>query len=251
MVLPLIAAGMIGAGLVGSYASGAMGKTSAPDPYNPDKADFGYGYDPSFDWTQANSDYAQQQQARGQQQELASRLALMSAGQGGPSVAEQQMRAGQAQAMAEGQALAAASRGGPGAAILAQREAQKQQALTGLATNRDASALRAREQQVATEQLGGVLSGMRGGDLAARQGSQGQVFGEQDRRIQTARYDQEGNMAYQQAKQGAYQWSQDKALALEEAAKERKRALWGGLVGGGATLGGYAAMNPAKPSGGS
>lgn len=248
MVLPLLAVGggLAAAGLIGSYMSGAMGKTSAPDPYDPEGSNFQYQYDPTFDWTRANQDYAQQQQARGQQEQLASRLALMSAGKGGPSVAEQQMRAGQAQAMAEGQALAAASRGGPGAAILAQREAQKQQALTGLATNRDASMLRAREQQVATEQLGGVLGAMRGGDLAARQGSQGQVFGEQDRRMQAARYDQEGGMAYEQAKQSAYQWSQDKRLALEEASKERKRALWGGLVGAGANVGAYGAMSAAK-----
>lgn len=244
MVLPLIIGGaaLAGAGIAGSYISGAMSKTAAPDPYQQDWTNYQYGYDPKFDWTQANNDYQQQQGARAQQQELAQRLALMSSGQGGPSVAEQQMRAGQAQAMAQGQALAASARGGPGAAVAAQRAAQQQQALGSLATNREAGMLRAREQQVATEQLGGVLSGMRGGDLAARQGSQGQVFGEQDREMQAARYRQEGGMAFEQARQQGHQWAADRAYAAEEAAKERRRALFGALTGAGASMGAYGAM---------
>ena len=215
-MLPLIlaGAGMAGAGLLGSYLSGAMDSGRKPN-----QAAYNYNYKPTYDWAQANSDYAR---AGGSQSNLEATAQMerdRAAGKLGPSVAEQQMRAGQAAAAADAAQMAASARGGPGMMALAQRQGQQQMVAGELGTNRDAGVLRSQEEAAALQRAAQAEAAAGQMALGMRQGSQSQVFGEQDRNMQAARYQQEGQMAYDQAMR-----------AQEEADRRRKQAMWGGLT---------------------
>lgn len=222
-MLPLAIAGgaMAAGGLIGALASGSLKKSR-----DPDKANYAYNYNPEYDWTQAQADYAQQQAAQGGLMgaaDLARREAL---GQLGPSISEQQLRQGQARAAAEGYQMAASARGGAGAQMMALRQAQARTAEGQLAVNRDAGILRAQERQAAQArelqalaQAGGLASQM-------RQGSMGMTQAEVQAQMEAERYRQQGNMAY------------DQAMVNKSAAdRQRSAQFWGGLMNAGASMG--------------
>lgn len=229
-MLPLLIAGGItaGAGLIGAAASGSLSKGRQPnrDAYN-------FNYKPTYDWTQAQADYMAQQQAQQGLQGAAAQAGLDATG-AAPSLAQQQLQAGQARAAADAAQTAANARGGPAAVAMAQRQAQAQQVEGQAQVANAAAQLRAQEYEAARQRELAALGAAGGMAGAMRQGSQGQVFGEQDRNIQAARYDQEGAMAYDQG-----------AVAADEAQRRRKGQFWGKLIDSGT---GIATMG-VKPTG--
>lgn len=241
MPLPLLAAGALlaGAGVVGGLASGAASSSKGPTR-QPDRASYDYTYTPTYNWQAAEADYQRQQAAQGGLMDAAARArAEAEKARNGPSLAQIQMAEGQSRAAADAAQVAANARGGPAAVAIAQRQAQAQQVEGQASLARSTAQLRAQEEATdrqlrqadyarelaALQAAGGVAGQM-------RQGSQGQVFGEQDRNMQAARYDQEGGMAYDQA---AQQFDQAKAAA-DEANRQRKQKFWGSLVGTGAGI---------------
>lgn len=101
--------------------------------------------------------------SRGDQIMLQRALQLRMNGTGGPSVAENQLRQGLAANLRAQLAAQAASRGGPNPLAMrnvAQGAAQANQQLVG-----QQALLRAQEQRDAEQQLGGLLSGIRGQDI--------------------------------------------------------------------------------------
>lgn len=225
-MLPLLAVGgaMAAGGLIGAAASGGFSRGRMPN-----RSDYEYGYDPKFDFTQANNDYGRQGQSADALSQAGQLARLEAEGKLGPSVAEIQQRQGQQRAMADAAQMAASSRGGPGMMALAQRQAQQQQAQMSVGANDQTAMLRAQERQaalgraIAADQAAGGIAGQ------MRQGSQGQVFGVEDRNMQAARYEQEGAMAFDQ-----------QSRAVEEAAKQRRMAIFGSMMnfgGGMATKG--------------
>lgn len=222
MVLPLIAigAGAMAAGALGSYFSGALGKGKGPN-----KAAYGYDYNP--DWTQANNGLAAQQDVQGQYGDLYGQAMAESRGETGPSVAQQQLAAGQSRAAADAAQAAASARGGPAASMLAARQAQEQANEGQLAVNRDAGILRAKERQDA---LGRALAAT-GGAASNAGAMRGGSIDQEKANMQGARWDQEGNISYDQA-----------GMAQDENARKRNSQFWGKFmdVGGGAAVKGLA-----------
>ena len=235
MPLPLIlaGAGLAAAGLIGAGASGSLSKSKGPTRA-PDRAAYDYTYQPTYNWDQAQKDYLAQQQAQGGLMDAAARARAEAEKQRtGPSLAQLQMEEGQSRAAAEAAQLAASARGGAAGQAAARRQAIAAQVEGQAGAARATAQLRAQEEatdrqlrqadyarELAALQSAGGLAGQ------MRQGSQGQVFGEQDRNMQAARYGQEGSMAYDQA---AMQFDQAKAAA-DEANRKRKAAFWGKLI---------------------
>lgn len=111
----------------------------------------------------------QSQDARRQQQALATQLANPS----GPSVAEQQLRMGQDAGMAQALAMARSARGNP---ALAMRQAQMAQGQLSAQTAGQMALLRAQEEAQRRGELANLLGNMRGQDyglMAGLQGSRG------------------------------------------------------------------------------
>lgn len=104
-----------------------------------------------------------QAQTRDAQGQLISGLQARANGTGGPSVAELQMKQGQDAGLRSQLAAQAAQRGG--ANPLAQRNLAQNAAATNQQFVGQTADLRAQEQQQAQEQLGSVLSGVRGQDI--------------------------------------------------------------------------------------
>lgn len=234
-MLPLIVAGagLAGAGILGSYLSGAAGASQKPN-----QGAYNYNYKPTFDWTQANSDYGRAGASQGGLAATAQLERDRAAGKLGPSVAEQQLRAGQAAAAADAAQAAASARGGPGMMALAQRQAQAQQVAGEQAANRDAGIVRSQEEAAALQRAASAEAAAGQLALGMRQGSQGQTFGEQDRAMQAARYQQEGAIAYDRA-----------SMAAAEAEKRRKQAMWGSLTNAGTGMATMGLMSGGGPGG--
>lgn len=130
-----------------------------------------------------------------QQQTLAGQLAAQAAGQG-PSLATDQFKQAQQANVAAQMAALASARGGASPALARQtmQSAQQIQAQTA----RDAALARIQEQMGAREQLAGVLSSGRAGDI--ERAGQGQQMA-----IQQAQLGQQGRELSQQAAQQAAQ----------------------------------------------
>jgi hypothetical protein len=110
--------------------------------------------------------FGQQQEARGQIQDVAAMLRARAMGEA-PSAAELQMQEALRRQQASAQAMAAGA-GGVSPA-LAQRLAQRQMTQAGLETSAQAAALRAQEQAGAEQALAGVLGGVRAQDIQLQQ----------------------------------------------------------------------------------
>lgn len=110
----------------------------------------------------------QSDQMRGRQMGLADLLDAQARGTGGPSAAELQMRRGADQNVANAMGMMAAQRGSNAGAAM--RQIGQQRAAIGAQTNADAGLMRAQEQMSAQNQLGQLLTGVRGQDMSMATG---------------------------------------------------------------------------------
>lgn len=218
-MLPILMAaggGLAAAGLAGAYASGAMGSRRVAAPQ------WGGSPDALAREQQQLQGYEGQgralaMSARADQAALASRYGDLEAGRG-PSLAREQLREGANTAANNATNLAASVRGGGGNQLLAMRQAQNVGAQQAAAANSAAAQVRAQEQIGAMNAQAALYQGMRSADqqayqqdLAARHGITGQQM-EMDR------------------------WATDTNSRLEEANRQRKAALWGGLSSAGGSM---------------
>lgn len=273
MAMIAVGAGLAAAGLYGAYKSKSLGDTAKVDAYPVDAAGYEYGGDNQYyyklrhrleeqekaaqarkayqtDFSQADQDYAQQQQARGQQQAAVDEYGRVINGTAGPSLAEQQMRQGQSQAAQQAMQAAASTRGGTAGLLAAQRAAQTQGVLGQQQVAAQAGMLRAQEVQQARDAQAGLLASMRQGDQSARAGSQQQALGQAGIEMQQrALNDQramgllgaqhaattatmEGTMAYQNANAQMSQWAQGTNAQINLEDKKRGSNFAGSLLGG-------------------
>lgn len=180
---------------------------------------------PKTDYTQANADYAQQQNALGM---------MRSAAEGKePSVAQLQMQQGQRDAAAAAQGMASTARGGGGNAMLAMRQAQGANAEGAARTNQQAAMLRAQEMAQAREAYGGMAGNMRG------QSAQQAQFQTQAAMQQTGMNDQRA-MGYEDLEHKMRAQQQNAGVAAmnataqsQMAADQNKAGMMGGLMNGG------------------
>lgn len=125
---------------------------------------------PTTDYSQANGDYAQSQQARGNQDWVGNKYRDAIEGRG-PSVAEKQMNAGRDAAMRDAMQMASGARGGALARSAAQRGAAYQQGSISAQTNQAAGMMRAQEQIAAREGYANITAQQRAQDMQSRQQS--------------------------------------------------------------------------------
>lgn len=215
---------------------------------------------PKTDYSQANADYAQSQQARGNQDWVGQRYRDAMEGKGA-SVAEKQMNAGRDAAMRDAMQMASGARGGALARSAAQRGAQYQQGAIATQTNQQAAMLRAQEQIAAREGYANLTAQQRAQDMQSRQQSaqQSQFLTESELK-QRAMNDQAmlglTNAAVQTQGQlnasamGQYDAANQRALAEKgynfqesQADKDRKNALYGGTLSTIGTVGSLALMS--------
>lgn len=251
-MIPLLAvgAGLAAAGAIGSYASGSMSKgRGLTRP--PDRSNYDYKYEPKYDWTQAQQDYAREGRSQDSLVDAAARArAEAERVRTGPSLAQLQMAEGQSRAALDARQMAANARGGPGAAAAAQRQAMAAQAEGQASLARSTGQLRAQEEvtdrQLRQADYARELAALQAsGDMAARmrQGSMGMSEAEVAARMQAERYRQEGGMAFDKA---AMDYDQAQAAA-DEAARKRKQQFWGRFIDAGA---GMATMGMGSGGGG-
>lgn len=188
-------------------------------------AAYGYNYQPQFDWTQAQQDYAAQEASRLGQMDAATQARLEAEGKLGPSLAQQQQAAGQQRAAQDAAQMAASARGGPAAVAAAQRQAQMAQANAQSQTAQQAGMLRSQEQQAAYQRELAALQGAGQLATAQRQGSMSMAGAEVDAQMQAERYRQEGAIGYDQA-----------ATAADQAYRDRQRKFWGKFIDTGAGI---------------
>lgn len=249
-MLPLfIGAGLAGAGLIGSYASGAMKETAKVQAKDPNAQAYQYGgsADATQQWRdelaarqqqmaqrrntwdpRLNNDIAAQNRALG-------RFEDMAAGRG-PSLAREQLREGQAEAQRRQMALAAGASGGAAGRQLAERNAQRIGADAALDTNRAAAQIRAQEQMGAAQAAANLSTGMRnasqdGGFNAQRFESEAMGM-----RLGLEQQQMQGAMALDQAALGQDRWEQETNNRIAAENRQRKQALWGGLTSAGAGM---------------
>lgn len=247
-MLPLMAAGagLAAAGMIGTWASGAMSKTRPAEVQKFGGSDAALGKwrnDLSADQQQADDramaagarglrDYDANYQARAEQERLLREYRDVAAGKG-VSVAREQQAMGLASAARTGANLAASARGGGGNVLAAQRMAQQQ--ASGEAADAAARAMVQRGQEIENARAAeaGLAGAMRQGDLSAR----GQSLSEQGQFLDQTNQFLDARMSVEQQQMAAQQHAEDQRIALEEAQKARKQAFWGSLTSSGAQIG--------------
>lgn len=249
-MLPLaLGAGMAAAGLIGSYASGAMkdtAKVTARDP-NAQAYQYGGSADAAQRW---RDDLAARQQQMGQrrdawdprlnndiaaQNRALGRFEDMAAGRG-PSLAREQLAEGQAEAQRRQMAMAAGASGGAAGRQLAERNAQRVGADAALDANRAAAQIRAQEQIGAMQAAANLSTGMRNASQEGGFGAQRFESEAMGMRLGLEQQQMQGQMALDQAGLQQDRWQQETNMQIEEANKARKGKLWGGLTNAGAGM---------------
>lgn len=234
-MLPLIGGAMGLAGIAGAYGSGAMAPGQRVSVAGPEAGAYQYGGSEAA--AQAWRDELAKRQ-QGWQPQLASDIAAqqralgrfedMAAGKG-PSLAREQLAAGQAEAQRRQAAMAAGASGGAAGRALAERNAQRVGADAALEANQAAAALRAQEQIGAMNAAANLATGMRGASQQGEQASMGDRLGMEGAQMQ-------GQMQRDQNRMRNDQWTAEQNARIEEANKQKKAALWGGLASAGAGL---------------
>lgn len=237
-MLPLMmaaGAGLAGAGLIGAYASGAMNSTSHVQAPQTNKGSYVWGGDKNAlpQETKRLTGFEDQsralaQSARGDQAALATRYADMEAGRG-PSLAREQLREGANTAANNASNLAASVRGGGGNQLLAMRDAQNAGVQASAAANESAAQVRAQEQLGAMQAQAALYQGMRAADQQAYQNDMAARYGLEGQQL-------DANMQEDKLRMGAEQWAAQTNVGIDEANKQRKAALWGGLTNAGASM---------------
>lgn len=234
-MLGLLGGALALGGIAGAYASGSMDRGRLVDAPQVDKNAYQWGGKRGA----AEEERARLQglemggrqdaaMARGLQGEAAGMYRDMASGKG-PSAGQAILSQGMQRAGQDAANLAVSARGGGGAQQAAMRRAQEAQA-SGMATAaNNAAILRAQEQQAGIAGLAASGQAMRAADVASYQGDQAagmQVAGQQ----------LQANMAADEARQRNEMWEAQTRLGQENAARERKAKLWGGMTSAGAGL---------------
>jgi hypothetical protein len=276
MAIPLLIAGLVaGAGAAAASAAGSaagigkngekvkewkpgMGNVKGPNAGTSNL----FGQGPQVDQEIARQRFAAQQWAEGPQQfrtdqeGLIDQLKLQAAGQG-PSAAQAQLQSAKDQTMAQQMAMAAGARGSSALAG-AQQAAQFNAAQASQQAGAQSAALRAQEQQQATQNLAGVLGQARQQDMgdADRFAQMTQFYERMGLDTRTAQL--QAAMAMEQMKLQAQQMDADVFLrtqgqrldqGAQNAAADAK--MFGAGVGGvanaiGSIGSGYASINAGK-----
>lgn len=237
MLPALIAAGAgVGAvGLAGAYASGSMGK--GPTVRAPSVNQGAYQWGGRAGDAEAErarlenleaAGRADAASARGLQGEAAGMYREMALGKG-PSAGQAMLAQGMQRANADAANLAASARGGGGAQQAAMRRAQEQQATGAAKAANQAAMLRAQEQQAGIAGLAASGQAMRSADMAAYQGDLAaghQVAGQQ----------LQAQMAAEELRVRGEMWAAQQNAAADQASRQRKAALWGGLMNAGSSV---------------
>lgn len=267
LVIPLaVGAGLAAAGGIGAATSGALGRGSRVSKYGVDRNSYLLGGSDTYaadraagfrsraslsagrrfiDQTGTNDALAGAARAREGQDRLAFRLNEAVDGRG-PSVAEEQMRAGVGAAARNALNVAATSRGGnyAGSAVAA----QDANAVSAAEANNAAAQLRAGEQTQARQELANLYASQRSGDVAVAGASQGAQRLELEQaglndadynamaqnELEYQRAALQGTIAYGQADLQSGLQAQNINAQLDEAARQRRAAFWGGLFNAGA-----------------
>lgn len=174
------------------------------------------------DYTQANQDYAQQQEARQRQMALGQQYQDVIDGKT-PSRAEMQLRAGQDATAQQALNMAASARGG--GALLAQQQAVNANALGQQNVNRDAAMLRASEIEAARAGLGSTWNNVRQGDMSARGQSADQAQAQAGIQLSSEQQRYNQGMGYRQGADGLRQDQRDTALSIWQGNQAARTAL--------------------------
>lgn len=203
----------------GYYVSGADDRA---DEYNALGQHYGTRGTFGADYTDADQDFARQQEARAKQMALGQQYQDVIDGKA-PSVAEMQMRAGQDATAQQALNMAASARGGGG--MLAAQQAQQANALGQQAVNRDAGMMRAQETAQARDAYGNLLGNVRQGDLGSMGQRASMAGSDRDSRVQQQGQSDAMAMGYRQQADNTRNAQTDRNLSLGQSNQSMYTAM--------------------------